>query len=74
MGHPRFTGDTIAQRGQELYASTIQSQVETEANIGKILCIDIETCDYAVADDGITKRHSAIETPRCCFVCLTHRL
>jgi hypothetical protein len=54
MGHPRFAGEEIAQRGQELYERSIRAQVETEENIGKIVCIDIDTGNYALGDDGLT--------------------
>ncbi len=53
MGHPRFSGEEIARRGEELYKQDIRRQVETEENIGKMIAIDIETGDYAIADDPI---------------------
>jgi hypothetical protein len=42
MGHPRFSGEEIARRGEELYKQAICRQVETEENIGKMIAIDIE--------------------------------
>jgi hypothetical protein len=51
MPHPRYRGDEIARRGQKLYEQSIRSQVETEANIGKIISIDIESGDYEIDDD-----------------------
>lgn len=53
MGHPRFTSDEIAQRGEALYEGSIRSRVEAEPNIGKILSIDIETGAYELGDDPV---------------------
>lgn len=53
MPHPRFTGDEIVQRGEDLYEQSIRALVETEENIGKIVSIDIETGDYAVDRDPV---------------------
>jgi len=54
MGHSRFAGEEIGRRGQEIYEHLLQSTVETEANIGKIISIDIETGDYAIAEDLVS--------------------
>jgi hypothetical protein len=54
MGHPRFSSAEITRRGQELYEQRIRPLVETDANIGKLISIDIETGDYEIADDLIT--------------------
>jgi hypothetical protein len=51
MPHPRYSGDEIARRGQELYEQSIRRQVETEANIGKIISIDIESGDCEIDND-----------------------
>ena len=51
MGHPRFSGEAIAQRGTELYQEALRSKVETAENIGKIISIDIETGDYEIEAD-----------------------
>jgi hypothetical protein len=53
MSHPRFTGDEIARRGEQWYERSIRSRVEAEANIGKILSIDVETGDYELGDDPV---------------------
>ena len=53
MPHARFSGEEIIQRGEEWYKQRIASEVETEANIGKIVSIDIETGDYAVDADPV---------------------
>jgi hypothetical protein len=53
MPHPRFSGDEIVQKGEELYASQIRAVVETPENIGKIVSIDIETGEFAVDADPV---------------------
>lgn len=53
MPHPRFSGEEIARRGEELYESSLRTQVETPDNIGKIISIDIETGDYAIDSDPL---------------------
>ena len=39
MPHSRFSGEEIAQRGEELYEQRFRILVETEENIGKIISI-----------------------------------
>lgn len=51
MAHPHFSEEEISQRGQEIYERSIRDKVETEANIGKLVSIDVETGDYEVGDD-----------------------
>ena len=53
----RYSKEEIARRGQELYASGIQQQVEV-GNEGKIVAIDIETGEFEVDDTvmGATDR------------------
>ncbi len=41
----------VAQQGKTWYARAIRAQVETEANIGKIVYIDTQTGDYEIGDD-----------------------
>ena len=53
MPHPRFSGEEIARRGEQLYEQRLRKQVETEENIGKIIAIDIETSDYEIGNDVI---------------------
>jgi hypothetical protein len=53
MGHPRYSGEEIGRRGQEIYDQTLRPLVETGENIGKIISIDIETGDYEIDDDLI---------------------
>lgn len=51
MPHPRFSGEEIARRGEELYNQGIRARVETDENVGRILSIDIESGDYELGDD-----------------------
>ena len=53
MPHSRYSSEDIARLGEELYANRLREEVETEANIGKIISIDIETGSYAIDDDPI---------------------
>ena len=46
-----YSGEEIGRRGQEIYESRLRSLLETEANIGKIVSIDIDRGDYEIADD-----------------------
>jgi peptide subunit release factor RF-3 len=46
----RYSKEALAQRGQELYESRIQQQVEA-GNKGKIVAIDIETGAFELADE-----------------------
>jgi peptide subunit release factor RF-3 len=45
----RYNKEELAQRGQELYESSIRQQVEA-GNEGKIVAIDIETGEFEVGD------------------------
>ena len=49
----RYSKEELAQRGQELYESGIQQQVET-GNNGKIVAIDIETGFFEVDENLVT--------------------
>ena len=48
----RYRKEEFAKRGTALYEETVRSQVESD-NYGKIVAIDIETGDYAVADNSL---------------------
>jgi hypothetical protein len=50
----------MARRGQELYESQIQQQVETD-NDGKIVAIDIETGAFEVADNVLPATNRLFE-------------
>ena len=62
MGHPQFSREEIARRGQEVYDREIRAEVEGRFD-GKIVVIDIETGDYELdtsglaASDRILSRH-----------------
>jgi hypothetical protein len=58
MSHTRYNGEEIGRRGKALYEQTIRAVVETEANIGKLVSIDIETGEYELGDDR------SLEAPR----------
>jgi hypothetical protein len=45
--------EEVARRAKQLYESTIRRQVEVEANIGKMVIIDIETGDYEIDPTGL---------------------
>jgi hypothetical protein len=34
MAHPRYSGEEIGKRGQEIYESQLRARVETPENIG----------------------------------------
>jgi hypothetical protein len=53
LGHPRITSEEIDRRGEALYEQSIRPQVETEANIEKMVIIDVETGDYEIDTDGL---------------------
>jgi hypothetical protein len=48
-----WTVEEVAARAKKLYADKIRSEVENEANIGKMVVIDAETGEYAVDKSGI---------------------
>ena len=53
MPHPRLSGEEIDRLGRSWYDNKLRPLVETENNVGKIISIDVETGDYAIADDLI---------------------
>ena len=59
MPHPRYSGEEIEKRGQELYERSLRAQVE-EGNEGKILVIDIETGEYEIDSDEIAASRRAL--------------
>jgi hypothetical protein len=48
-----YSNQEVAQRGKEIYES-LQVQVESAQNIGKIIAIDLNTHDYEIGDDLLT--------------------
>ena len=53
MPHPKFSGEEIGRRGEEIYERDLRAKVETEENIGKIISIDIETGEYEIDEDPL---------------------
>jgi hypothetical protein len=49
--------DRISRIGHEIYETQLRETVETEANIGKLISIDIKSGDYEIADKLITAIH-----------------
>jgi hypothetical protein len=56
----RYSKEQLARRGQELYESGIQQQVEA-GNEGKIVAIDIETGDFEVNENLVTATNRLFE-------------
>ncbi len=52
MQHSDGASEVIAAQGEALYQKTIRDKVES-AYKGKFLAIDIETGDYAIADEDL---------------------
>ena len=50
---PRYPKEEFARRGDEIYNRDIRPLVETEANKGKIVAMDIETGDYEIGDNAL---------------------
>jgi hypothetical protein len=45
--------EEVAKIAEQMYETSIRKQVESEANIGKMVLIDIETGDYEVDKNGL---------------------
>jgi hypothetical protein len=56
----RYSKEEMVRRGQELYESQIQQQVETD-NDGRIVAIDIETGAFEVADNVLPATNRLFE-------------
>jgi uncharacterized membrane protein len=48
-----LSSEEVAKRGYRIYESNIRQKVETEANIGKMVIINVETGDYEVDETGL---------------------
>lgn len=53
MPHSRFTSARIKELGSQIYEKSIRPRVDTNENLGKICCIDIETGDYQIDAVGV---------------------
>ena len=60
MGHPRFSGEEIVRRGEQIYAERLRETVETDENLGKIIVINIETGEYEINDDPLAASRRAL--------------
>jgi hypothetical protein len=56
----RYPTDEIARRRNELYENKIRPLVEA-GNVGRILAIDIESGDYALADQSLQATQELID-------------
>lgn len=45
--------EEVARRAKLLYENGIRQKVESEDNIGKMIIINIETCDYEIDETGL---------------------
>ncbi|MGE0538988.1 MAG: hypothetical protein AB7R89_02255 [Dehalococcoidia bacterium] len=52
MPHAEYTASEIAELGEALYTQRIAKHL-SDADLGKFLVIDIETGDYAIAQDDL---------------------
>ncbi len=52
MYDSNVTADMIASRGEKLYQQNIRAKVEADHK-GRFLAVDIETGDYAIADEDL---------------------
>jgi hypothetical protein len=48
-----LSSEEVAKRAYRIYESKIRQKVETEANIGKMVIINVETGDYEVDGTGL---------------------
>jgi hypothetical protein len=56
-----LSSEEVAKRAYRIYESKIRHKVETEANIGKMVIIDVETGDYEVDETGLQAAKSLQE-------------
>ena len=60
MGHPHYTKEEIAARGQAIYEQRIRPQVEPARN-GQYLVINVETAEYEIDAD---EAHAGLQVER----------
>jgi hypothetical protein len=56
MSYLAPSGEEIARRGKECYAS-LREKVEVDGNIGKLIAIDLKTRDYEIGEDLLAISH-----------------
>ena len=49
-----WSREEVALRAKRLYAEGIRAEVETDANIGHLVVIDVETGEYKIEDAKFT--------------------
>jgi hypothetical protein len=54
MSQPTLDREEIADRGHKIYDQNLRTQVETAANIGQIIAIDLNTSEYEIDPDLLT--------------------
>lgn len=61
MGHPRFSNEEIARRGEAIYERQLRDQLEQQENIGKLVVINVETGDFEMDADEVKASRRALE-------------
>ena len=46
----RLTPDAVSDRAETLYQENIRFEVETDENIGKLICVDVVSGDYEIEE------------------------
>jgi hypothetical protein len=59
MPHPKYATNEIVRRGEELYQTKFRTSLKE--NKGKYLAIDIESGDYALADEHLEAADKLLE-------------
>ncbi len=57
MTDPILDREEIAQRGRERYQQHVRAHVETAANIGKIIALDLNSGEYEIDRDLLVACH-----------------
>lgn len=57
MKQPNLDREEIAKRGRDIYQQQIRADIETAENIGKIIAIDLNTCEYEIDKDILVACH-----------------
>ena len=53
MKLPELSKEEIVVRGEAIYSDQLRTTIENDENLGKIVMIDIESGDYAIAQTGL---------------------
>lgn len=57
MKMPNLDREEIALRGKKIYQQRLRANIETAENIGKIVAIDLNTCEYEIDKDILAACH-----------------